>query len=60
MVNKKLARELIKHYGYDKGKEIYYKMESEGKTSFKKGLSTAKKKGEAQKTFPKRPKKKKK
>ena len=51
-INKKLAKELIKTYGYDKGKEIYYKMEQEGKEPFKKGLKTAKKKGETGKRFP--------
>ena len=57
-VNKKLARALIKHYGYDKGKEIYMSMEKDNKPAFRKGMKTAKKKGETQKSFPRRPKKK--
>jgi len=51
-INKKLAKSLIDHYGYDKGKEIYYKMEEEKKDPFKKGMKTAKKKGELGKRFP--------
>jgi len=59
-VNKTLAKALIKKYGYKKGKEIYYGMESDGKPSFKKGLDTAEKEGHTQKSFPRKPKKKKK
>jgi len=59
-VNKKLARALIEKYGYDKAKEIYMAMEKEGKPAFTKGLKTAIKKGETQKHFPRKPKKKKK
>lgn len=60
-VNKKLAKALIEKYGYEKGKEIYYKMESEGKSTFTKGMKTAEeKKGETQKSFPRKSKRKKK
>jgi len=59
-VNKKLAKALIDKYGYEKGKEIYYKMESEGKSTYTKGMETADKKGETQKHFPRKSKKKKK
>lgn len=48
---------LIKKYGLDKAKEIYYKMEAEGKTSFKKGLKTAIKEGHTQKHFTRKRKK---
>ena len=57
-IHKKLAKALIKKYGYEKGKEIYYKMESEGKDTFVKGMKTAKEKNETQKTFPRKPRKK--
>lgn len=33
---------LTKKHGSKKGREIYYRMESEGKASFKKALATAK------------------
>ena len=59
-VNKKLAKALIDKYGYEKGKEIYYKMESEGKSTFTKGMKTAESKGETQKSFPRKSKRKKK
>lgn len=59
-VNKKLAKALIEKYGYEKGKEIYYKMESEGKSTYVKGMKTAEKKGETQKSFPRKSKRKKK
>jgi hypothetical protein len=55
-INKKLADALIDRYGYEKGKEIYYKMENEGKPAFKTGMKTAKKKGETRKRFPRRKK----
>ena len=51
-VNKTLAKALIEEYGHEKGKEIYFKMESEGKDTFTKGLSTAEKEGHTQKRFP--------
>jgi hypothetical protein len=56
-VNKTLMKKLIAEYGYDKAKEIYYKMESEGKPSFKKGLDTAIKEKHTQKHFTKKGKK---
>jgi hypothetical protein len=59
-VNKKLAKALIEKYGYEKGKEIYYKMESEGKSTYTKGMKTAEEKGETQKSFPRKAKKRKK
>jgi hypothetical protein len=61
-VNKSLANNLRKKYGDKKAKEIYYAMENEGKDSYHKGMSTAKKEGHTQKSFPKGriPKKKKK
>jgi len=48
---------LRKKYGFEKGTEIYYKMESEGKPPFKKGLKTAVKEGHTQKGTRKRKKK---
>lgn len=57
-INKSLAKKLIEKYGAKKGKEIYYKMEAEGKPAFKKGLKTAEKEGHTLKHFPKKKKKK--
>jgi hypothetical protein len=57
-INKNLAKNLIKKYGYEKGMEIYNAMESDNKPSFKKGMKTAKKKGHLLKKFPKKKKKK--
>lgn len=55
-VNKTLAKALVKKYGAKKGKEIYMAMESEGKTTFKKGLKTAMKEKHTLKHFPKKKK----
>jgi hypothetical protein len=52
-VNKTLAKALIKKYGQKKGEAIYFGMEGEGKSSFKKGVRTASKEGHTLKHFPK-------
>lgn len=49
MVNRTLLKQLRKKYGFEEGTRIYYKMESEGKPGFKKGLKTAEKEGHVQK-----------
>lgn len=51
-VNKSLAKALIKKYGPEKGKDIYYAMENDNKSAFKKGLKTAKKENHILKKFP--------
>jgi hypothetical protein len=56
-VNRSLLKKLIEKYGEEKGKEMYYAMESEGKPSFKKGLKTAIKEGHTLKKVPKTKKK---
>lgn len=59
-INRKLARALIKHYGWGKAREIYHKMEADGKPAFIKGMKTAESKGEIQKSFPRKSRRKKK
>jgi hypothetical protein len=55
-VNKKLAKSLIEKYGYEKGREIYFKMEEEKKDTFVKGLKTATKEKHVLKRFPRKKK----
>lgn len=40
-INKSLYNSLVKQYGASKAKTIYYSMENENKSSFRKGLKTA-------------------
>lgn len=44
-VNSSLMNALIKQYGKRKGAKVYYSMENQGSSSFKRGLSTATKEG---------------
>jgi len=48
LVNKTLLKGLRKKYGFDEGTRIYYKMESEAKPGFSKGIKTATKEGHVQ------------
>jgi hypothetical protein len=57
-INKPLAKKLIEKYGHDRGMDIYFSLEREGKESFKKGLKTAISKGHILKKFPRKKKKK--
>lgn len=57
-INKSLYKALVKKYGAKKGKSVYFGMESEGKSSFKKGLKTAKKEGHTMAHAPKSKKRK--
>ena len=59
-VPKSLAKNLIDQYGWDKGKEIFYKMRSEKHPSYMKAMATAEKEGKGHmlKEFPRKPKKK--
>jgi hypothetical protein len=52
-INQSLFKSLVKKYGYKRGKDIYFSMESEGKPAFRKGLKTAKKEGHIVKKAPK-------
>jgi len=44
-INVSLMKALKKRYGSQKGEDVYFGMENEGKPAFEKGLRTAKKEG---------------
>ena len=59
-VNRNLAHRLIKQYGYEEGKRIYYAMEAEHNKAFIKGMKTAGSEKHLNKKFPRKKKPKKK
>ena len=40
-INLSLMKSLVKKYGYKKGKDVYFGLEQENKSSFRKGMKTA-------------------